>query len=312
MLKKDTMNKTSMHDSILRMRILLEKKDRHTVPKGEIWLGSSFLKSAGFEDTLDNHFRLATQLGQDLVCLPVAEKSQQNVSMGYRYFEPGELSTNLRNRTKLLAAVVDGPFQRMVNKRGLMEVLVSWVQDRESTMATYAAEQEITLMLIDRCLAKGVDAVILADDLSGNQAPLINPLDLDSVCTPFYAKAVSSIRDAGGLVFLHCCGNLEQLVPMITSWDLDGLAAIQISKNDIDLLDKEIGGILLAGIGATVLEKNSFSPDDIESLVQFVTRFANNGRLILCSNCGLYRSDFWGRLQAIYERLEKDLSPNLL
>lgn len=301
------MQHTPAQDAVFRMKSLLENRGPHEVPRGELWIGSAFLSRAGLDDTLDNHFKIAAQLGQEMVCLPVLERPERNVNLGYRYFEPADLSQNLRERTRFLVAIIDGPFQRMVNQTGLMKVLMDWCQERESTMAAYADEQKIAMNLIDRCLEKGVDAIILADDLAGEKAPFINPLELDTVCTPFYSRAVSSIRAAGSFVFLHCCGNLRQLAPLIKSWDFDGLAAIQIGKNDLDLLDKEIGGVLIAGIEATLLETDAPVLLEIEALKRFVARFSRQGRLILSSSCGLYSADFWGRIQHIYQALNRSL-----
>lgn len=300
-----------MLDSVNRMKTLLTNREFYPVPRGEVWIGTAFLARAGLDDTLDNHFRIAGQLGQEMVSLPVSEKPEQNLDMGYRYFEHGELSSDLRERTRFLAAVVDAPFQRMVNRNGLMEVMMSLIQDRDSIIAAYAKEQRIALELMDRCLAKGVDAIILADDLAGDTAPFINPLDLEMLCTPFYTQAVPLIREAGGVAFLHSCGNLRQLVPLIKSWKLDGLAAIQICNNDMNLLEKELGCVLMAGIDAHLLGTDSPSPDEMEVLKRFVARVAGQGGLILCSSCGLYDPDFWGRFQQIYEEINRDL-PHIL
>jgi hypothetical protein len=297
------MQKTSAQDATFRIKSLLENRGRHGVPRGELWIGSAFLARAGLDDTLDNHFQLAALLGQEMVCLPVLERPERNVNMGYRYFEPKELGRGLRDRTRFLAAIVDGPFQRMVCQSGLMQVLMGWTEDRESIMAAYANEEKIAGNLIERCLTKGFDAIILADDLAGEKAPFINPLELDTVCSPFYSRVVSSAKAAGLLVFLHCCGNLTQLLPLIKSWNFDGLAAIQICKNDPDLLVREIGGVMIGGIEATLLETDSPPIKEMEALIRFVTRFAKQERLILSSSCGLYRSDFWERLQRIYEGL---------
>lgn len=300
------MQKTPAQDAAVRMKSLMENRGPHEVPRGELWIGSAFLARAGLDDTLDNHFQLSAQLGHEMVCLPVLERPEVNLNMGYRYFAPKELGRDLRDRTRLLAAIIDGPFQRMVNRRGLMQVLMSWTEDKASTLAAYAVEEQIAMDLIDRCLEKGFDAIILADDLAGEKAPLINPLDLDDICTRFYSRAVPSIRAAGLFVLLHCCGNLGQLVPLIKSWNLDGLAAIQICKNDLDLLDKEIGGLLMAGIEAALLETDVPAHAEMEALKRLVARFANQGRLILSSSCGLYRADFWGRFQRIHEGLARN------
>lgn len=290
-------------DSVDRLKSLVSNKDHNSISRGEVWLGSAFIKSAGLDDTIDNHFRVAKQLGLDMVCLSVSENPHHNENLGYRYFQPKDIRSDFRDRTRLLAVVVDGPFQRMVNTRGLMEVLLSWVNDRESAIFTYAAEQKIALDLVEQMLEREVDTIILADDFAGDQAPFMNPIELDKICTPFYTQAVSLIRKAGASVFLHCCGNLQQLLPLIKAWNLDGLAAIQISNNDLGLLDTELGGLLMAGIDATLLETDTPSHDEIEALKRFVTHFAKHERLILCSSCGLYKSDYWGRIQRIYENL---------
>ena len=289
-----------------RINNLLNGGSRHKLVKGEVWIGSAFMQQAGFEETLDNHFRIAKQLGQEVVCLPVSERKGQNETLGYQYFEPEQLSPGLRARTRCLAAVIDGPFQRMVNRHGLMAVLTDLTLKSDTAMAAFAVELEGALALVDRCLEKGVDAIVLADDFAGEQAPLMDPRILDDICTPFYARAVLAAGAAGAMVFLHGCGNLSQLLPMIALWHLDGLAAIQVSKNDMDLLDSAVDGIFMAGIEAALLEKESPLPEEMEALRKFIGRFAGQGRLILCSSCGLYRPEFWGRLQRIYAAIERD------
>lgn len=141
------MKKTPIQDSGHRIKSLLDGKGRRSVLKGEVLIGSAFMARTGFEDTIDNHFRIAEKLGQDTVCLPVSEKQRQN---------------------------------------------------------------------------------------------------------------------------------------------------------DMQLLDKVLGGIFIAGIEATLLERDVPSPVEMEALKVFVGRFAGQRCLILCSSCGLYRPNFWGRLQRIY------------
>ena len=299
------METTQAQNAGLRMKKLLKNRGRYSIPRGEIWKGSAFLERAGLDDTLDNHFKIAALLGQEMVCLPVLERPDRHVTMGYRYFETRELHPGLGDRTGLLTAIIDSPLQRMANQRGLMQLLMEWQEDRESVTAAYVKEEKIVLDLIDRCLDKGLDAIILADDLAGERGPLINPLELDSVCTPFYSRTVSCIRAAGCFVFLHCCGNLTQLLPLIKTWDFDGLAAIQLDKNDPDCLHKELGGVLMAGIDGSLLETDCPAVKEMDALKGFAARFGKQGNLILSSSCGLYSADFWGRLQSIYQELDE-------
>lgn len=292
--------KTPSMETARRLNQLLGSGNDSFLPKGEVWIGSDFLKRAGLTDTIDNHFRLARELNHDLVCLSVDKEPGYNETLGYRYFSPKEITADYRPLTTFLAAVVDGPFQRLVNKFGLMKILLQWMKDKESIVTNYTAEEETAFELVKHCLDTGVDAIIFADDLSGEQAPLINPIEIDTLCTPFYEKVVPLLKEKDALALLHCCGNLSQLLPMLVKWNLDGLAAIQMDKNDMSLIDKELGCLIFAGLEASLLEKENLLPEDMNALRNRLKHYAIQRRLVLCSSCGLYRPEFWDRVQSIY------------
>lgn len=282
-----------------------------SLPKGELWLSSGFLEKSGFEDTAENHFEIAAQLGHGVVCLPIAEEKRLDAVLGYRYFAPDDLHEKFKDKAVCFAVVIDGPFQRLVGRMGLMEVLMNWGRGGESIAKEYAVEQEIAIHLIGQCLHKGVDAVVIADDISGDMGPMIAPKELDKVCTPFYNIAVSMIHNAGAVALLHCCGNLTEFIHIFNSWRIDGLAAIQTTNNDINLLEGQFKGFFMAGIEAGLLSQETPSGDDIKTLQGFVSRFRAQKRLILASSCGLYSDEFWGRLQNIYNSLENASSKSL-
>ena len=290
-----------------RIEALTRLDKRNSLAKGEIWIGTRFIERAGLEDTVDNHFRLAEELGQEMVCLPISEIPGQNLETGYQSFGHKEINPSLANRTSLLAAVVDGPFQRLAGQMGMEALLSGWLGKKEEIQKRFANEQETALELVNQCLDKGVHAIILADDMCGGSAPLVNPADIDRLSTPFYTQAVSQIKSAGVLSFLHCCGNLTRLAPMIASWNLDGLAAIQIHNNDIWLLEEQIGGTFLAGIDSPLLEVDTPKPELPENLMEAVSFLAGKGKLILSSSFGLHNPDFWGRLQALYRQIDNEL-----
>jgi uroporphyrinogen decarboxylase len=243
-------------------------------------------------------------LGQDMVCLPVLERPECNTLLGYRYFAPEELGPGLKVRTRFLAAILDGPFQRLVNRHGLMQVLLSWAGDREATATAYHKESMIAIDLIARCLETGFDAIIMADDMAGGNAPLMHPKEFHFLGTPFYSQAVPTIKEAGVMAFLHSCGNLTRLVPLIKSWNFDGLAAIQICNNDLALLDQELGGFFLAGIEASLFDDDPPAAEELEITRRFLVRFAGENRLVLSSGCGLYKAEFWGRYQRVCALLD--------
>jgi hypothetical protein len=63
---------------------------------------------------------------------------------------------------------------------------------------------------------------------------------------------------------------------------------------------------LIVGIETALLETDVPELEEKKNLQRFVARFAEQERLILSSSCGLHSSDFWGRLQRVYEGMDRN------
>ncbi|MDA8136582.1 MAG: hypothetical protein M0T82_18335 [Desulfobacteraceae bacterium] len=287
-----------------KIKKMFPGRPRGWMPKGEVWMGTDFLARAGFSDTLDNHSRLAHELGMDMICLPTTDAMDCKPALGYRYFKPSDIRT-AAGSGHLVAAVVDGPLQEMVNRVGLMETLIGWVRDRKAFMEAYTQEQEKILALAARCLDMGAHALIITDDMASERGPMISPGDIDTMCTGFYTRAVEMVHRAGRHLLLHSCGKITGLVPLFDRWKIDGLAAVQHGPNNlVDLQHQLPDGIIMAGIDADLLEPES-SPGPEEDFSKTIALLRPSGGLILCSACGLYKKHHFDRIKRIYALAEK-------
>ena len=70
---------------------------------------------------------MADQLDHDMVCLSVSDTKDYKPDLGYRYFDCAHIKRAAAVYDRPLFAVVDGPFQTMVNQMGLMRVLTDWI-----------------------------------------------------------------------------------------------------------------------------------------------------------------------------------------
>jgi hypothetical protein len=287
---------------VYRVREVIAHRPIRPLPRGELWLGTECLSRAGFTDTLENHFRLVAQLGQDMICLPVADDISDKPAVGYRYFEYTGLKAAARHSDRFVTAVLDGPFQELVNRMGLRGVLTAWVRKRQEMMRVYEMEQAKVLDLAHRCLDQGVHALVIADDFAADQGPFISPADIEILCTPFYTQAVTAIHEASASAFLHSCGNLTLLIPLIKRWRLDGLAATQHRAIDLTTLHQAFDSKLtvMAGIEADLLESDFPPAGALNEFERIVGTLAPLGGLILSSCCGLYSGDFLSRIEKIY------------
>ena len=290
-------------DNHFKLKQVLAKKCVDALPKGEVWLGSRLFERAGLKDTVGNHIHLAQRLDQDVVCLSVCDIPAEKPDLGYRYFTPRDLADVMDGSDLPVLAVIDGPFQEMVNKVGMMRVLTDWIRSPQTLYGAYEMEKKGALDTIRQCLDLGVDGIVLADDFSSERGPLVNPADIDNMCRDFYARAVAAAHGAGVPLLLHCCGNLSQLVEIFKTWRLDGFAAIQSNLNDLPELYEKMGAnvTIMAGIETAMLEADPPPQQAMERLGQIVASLTSTGNFVLGSSCGLYDGDFLDRIQRIYD-----------
>ena len=89
-----------------------------------------------------------------------------------------------------------------------------------------------------------VDVVVEADDLGGQQAPLMSPRTYRQVIQPRHQRLFSFIKaQAPVKVFYHTCGAVRRLIPDLIEAGIDILNPVQISAADMDLseLKREFG-----------------------------------------------------------------------
>jgi len=271
-------------------------------PKAELWLGTGLLKKANLEDNLEGHLALIKRLGLDILCLPLSHGLSLNKAMGYRYFSLKELEEASGMSDLFLIALIEGPFQRLAQEKGLMEILTGWKRERHEVAKAYEKERAEVDILIKRCLELSVDAVIIADDLAGERSPFVDPSDIQDLFSPFYSQAVSEIHGVHSYALFHSCGNITMLIPHLISYGFDGLAAIQHRPNDLISLKETYGSrlTLMGGIEAEFLETGEMFLSGLREYERLVRALTPGGGFIICSCSGLYSGDFLERVQELY------------
>jgi hypothetical protein len=291
-----------MSNSCEIVRKAFEHQSVSRLPRGELWLGTDLLRKANLEDDLKGHLALIQRLGQDILCLPVSNDISINKDLGYRYFNLKELEEASRMSDIFLSASIDGPFQRLAEKRGLMKILTGWKQEKHKFAKEYKKERAEVDILIKRCLELSVDAVIIADDLAGEHSPFVDPHDIQAIFSPFYTQAVSEIHRRHCYALFHSCGNITMFIPQLVSYGFDGLAAIQHRANDLISLKEKYGSslTLMAGIEAEILEAEKISLSGLKEYERLIRSLTPGGGFIICSCSGLYSGDFLERVKELY------------
>lgn len=291
-----------MDNSVDTVKKAFEHRFTGRPPRGELWLGTDLFKNANLEDNLEGHLKLIKRLGQDLLCLPISHDISMNKSLGYRYFSLKELEEASKISDLFIIAVIDGPFQRLAEKKGLVKILISWKRERHAVLKEYEKERAEVDILIKRCLELSVDAVIIADDVAGERSPFVDPDDIQDLFSPFYTQAVSEIHRGHSYALFHSCGNITMVIPQLIAYGFDGLAAVQHRTNDLISLKKQYGSrlTLMAGIDAEILEAGEMSISGLKAYERLILSLTPGGGFIICSCSGLYSGDFLERIQKLY------------
>jgi hypothetical protein len=85
-------------------------------------------KERQMEDNIDTHLRLCHEMGMDLISLPVGEARFS--PWDYRIFSPADIQ-NVAHSDLFVVAVLSGPFQRLVDQRGLSTTLANMAMDTD-------------------------------------------------------------------------------------------------------------------------------------------------------------------------------------
>jgi hypothetical protein len=277
-------------------------QEARRIPRGELWLGPEIFARAGIADDLDGHITLIERLGHDCLCLPFDRTLSRHLALGYRYFNAQELGKAVGSKGPSVMAIVNGPWQRLVDRQGLLPCLTAWQRDRDKVRVDYANEEKASLALIGECLERDVDAVIIAEDLAHEGAPFFNVIESLALFAPFYRGAIANIHDGKAYALFHSCGKIVSFIPYLVSYGFDGLAGIQHRANDLIAIKEGYGGSLtiMAGIEGEMLVPQALYNAERERFSRLVRALQPGGGFILCSGSGLYAGDFLARVEELY------------
>jgi uroporphyrinogen decarboxylase len=298
-----------MSRAVERVKAALDHQNQQTLVRGELWVGRRPFQELRIDNSLAGHLRLRNRLGMDLLFLPVSVPDFSFSSMDYQRFSVTEIEEAVKISNLFVAVIVDGPFQRLVEKQGLLPLLAELKDDEKGVTGRFDEEAADIAALLKECLALNVGAVVVADDLAYQHSTYISPDDSEKLLGSIYSDAVTCIHAGGAYALFHSCGNITALLPQLVACGFDGLAACQSQCLDLVSLKRVYGSQLtfLSGMDADILEAGSLTASQKEEFVNRVMSLARGGGFILSSSCGLYSLNSLQRLEELYSILEDHL-----
>lgn len=296
-----------MNSAIERVKTVFGHGEQRNLVRAELWLGRSPFQEFQLDDSLEGHLSLRHRLGMDILFLPLSVPGFSASPMDYRRFSVAEVEEAVKISDLFVAVILDGPFQRLVDKQGLIPLLAGFKDDKEAVSRRFDEEAADLEVILKQCLELNVGAVVVADDLAYQQSTYMSPDAYEKLLGPLYSNVVAEIHTKGAYALFHSCGNITGLLSQLVAYGFDGLAACQDQCLDLVSVKKLYGDRLtfLAGMDADVLEVESLTAARKKEFGRRLKLLAKGGGFILSSSCGLNSLNSLQRLQELYHVAEE-------
>ena len=301
------MRDASPGTAVERMKAALAHQDQRRVPRGELWLGSDIFHQPRFggEDSLRTHTEFCRDLGMDLLSLPIEMPCQRKAN--YRRFKQDEVEVAVATSGLFTCVVIDGPFQQSAERPGDLSVLSARCEDSRSArlreMAS-AIEEVITALA-----GRGVNAVVIADDIAYRRSTYASPQTLREHLFPLYTRLIDRIHVGGAYALFHSDGDISLVIPDLISCGFDGLAGCEPECLDLASLKKTYGSQItfMTGIRSEFLEPGSPTLAQGEGFLREAQALAQRGGFVLCSACGVNSRGTVESLKMLYAWIDEEM-----
>ncbi len=139
-----------------------------------------------------------------------------------------------------------------------------------------------------KMIAKGVDALYVANDMGMNGSTIISPDHLREFFLPAFFRQCRAWKSAGVRVILHSCGNIESILPdLAESGVIDGLNNLQSQAGmDITSVKERYGRewTLIGNVDATNVMTSSDTTVIDHAVSEVIAAAADGGGLILATD----------------------------
>ncbi len=169
----------------------------------------------------------------------------------------------------------------------------NWLMDAAGNQRLFAALLDrvtdiylATIAPLMTALAADVDLVLIADDFSGQDGPLLRPETYRRLIKPCHARLLAEIRRCSqAKILFHSCGSVDWAIPDLIDIGIDGLNPVQVSAAHMEptRLKREFGGYVCfwGGVDTQQLLPHG-SPSDVANAVRsLIETLATDGGYVV-------------------------------
>jgi hypothetical protein len=215
---------------------VLNHKGVGLLPRGELFIGGDFL---------DYHF--PGLKGEPIKQLQKAARSLELSLVGVELNTRKSLSLLSDNAYEelqeyFIAGYVNGPISRLIEKYGFKNALLS-TRNNPSIFSEIVIELTKDIeKKAGPALANGFNAIVLADDIAGNNGLLFSSRYFIDTVLPVYGRIAGIIKAAGLHALIHSDGDMRKVIDLLIEAGYDCLHPVDAQAGlSLAELHKEFG-----------------------------------------------------------------------
>jgi len=252
----------------------------------------------GFEERLE----FVDRLGLDVICLSPSYPDPRGIP------EPGDIVWEDLDRwvadTSFFSfAVIDGVFGWGVRTLGFKEFLTLPIRSPLNLADLVKKVETLNVELSGRLAGRGIDGIIIADDIAYNRGLITGPKIMREYFIPSLERQFEKIAGKGVSVFFHSDGNYNEIIPDLIRIGFQGLHCIDRNSGmDVFKLQQAYGEKLcLWGTLDSNDLARSADPVYLDDLLENIRLLNSRNGFILGTNSGLFKGIDLSRLIEIYK-----------
>ena len=184
-------------------------------------------------------------------------------------------------------------FMWSVFLNGFENLLENFLLEPELAHAVMDTVMEVSIPMARNAIRAGADAIVIADDYAGNDAPFFSVKVFKEFILPRLQRMVDAIHEEGGIAVKHSDGNLWPLLDLIVDTGVDAINPLEpVAGMDIGEVKRRYGKrvCLIGNIDCGQLLPHG-TQEDVEAAVrQCIQQAAPGGGHIIASSNSIHSS----------------------
>lgn len=164
--------------------------------------------------------------------------------LDHRFFDDIENSISAKPDMFRLYELGFSLYERAWTLRGMENLMVDFCLNPEFVHELFTAITDYNIEQINKALLYDIDAVYFGDDWGQQQGLQMGPASWKEFIYPQLKRMYKTVKDAGKLIFIHSCGDVDGLFDDLIDIGLDCFNPFQPEVMDVESLMKKYRGKL--------------------------------------------------------------------